>query len=603
MGRITPKGYDNLIHKAGIESSRIERNLRNMGNILNTQTFAIPKKLASKIKVAHEDWTTHGKIRKLWQCDSTLWTGKDESEWLGWLTIAQEELKQLPALEGFAEEIQSAGFTDILLLGMGGSSLCPEVISKTFKSADNYPKLRVLDSTDPEQIEEIESQVNLEKTLFIISSKSGSTLEPNIFCEYFFDKLIKKRADISEVGQHFIAITDPGSPLEKLAHEKFFRAVFHGKPEIGGRYSALSDFGMLPSALMGIKMKEFLERTILMVDSCRPNVSPGENPGVNLGLLLGVSGSEGRNKITFFCSQQIKSLGIWLEQLLAESTGKEGKGLIPITGETIADPKCYGNDRVFVHLKVETDIDEKFEAALLKLQGKGHPIIRIVMKDIYGLGQEFFRWEMATAVAGTILKINPFDQPDVDASKDATRQITDEYEKTGKLDVEKPIYEEDGIQVFANGSSSHQQKKSSLKEVIKVNLSKIKRGDYFGILAYLPMEPNVETQMQEMRLAVRDSKKVATCLEFGPRFLHSTGQVYKGGPNTGVFLEVTGDHKEDLSIPGHRATFGVVEMAQAKGDFQVLTTQKKRRALRVHLKKDVRENLAKLSEAFFEALN
>jgi transaldolase/glucose-6-phosphate isomerase len=574
-----------------------------MINLLNTQIMAIPKKLISRTDAALNDWATNSKIRKLWQSDSSMWTGKDESQWLGWLTIAQEQLERLPSLEGFAEEIQSAGFTDILVLGMGGSSLCPEVISKTFNPADNYPKLHVLDSTDPEQIKEIESQVNLEKTLFVISSKSGSTLEPNIFYKYFFEKLRQKLGDISEVARHFIAITDPGSPLEKLAHEKHFRTVFHGKTSIGGRYSALSDFGMVPAALIGIKMRDFLSQTISMVDSCKPNISLGENPGVGLGLLLGISGSEGRNKITFFCSRQIKHLGIWLEQLLAESTGKEGKGLIPITGEAIADPKYYDNDRVFVYLKVEADNDEKFEAALLKLQDNGHPIIRIVMKDIYGLGQEFFRWEMATAIAGTCFKINPFDQPDVEASKDATRQITDEFEKTGKLDREKPVYEEEGIQVFANEGSSHSQKNSSLKEVLKVNLSKIKRGDYFGILAYLPMDLGYETQMQQMRLAVRDSKKVATCLEFGPRFLHSTGQVYKGGPNTGVFLEVTGENRDDLSIPGLRATFGVVEMAQARGDFQVLTSQKNRRALRVHLMKNVRENLAKLSEAFFEALN
>jgi transaldolase/glucose-6-phosphate isomerase len=571
---------------------------------MNSQSISIPKVMAAQAERIHTDWNSKNCTQRLWERDSSLWTNRDESKWLGWLTVVQEQIKRLPIIDEFSADVRSLNFTDVLLLGMGGSSLCAEVMSKTFAPAEGFPRLHILDSTDPDQIEEIESKINISKTLFIVSSKSGSTLEPNIFCKYFYEKLKKELRELTEIGGRFIVITDIGSPLEKLALEKKFKNVFHGKPDVGGRYSALSDFGMIPSALLGIDMRQLLLRTALMVNSCQQHVLSDENPAARLGLLLGTCGLAGRNKITFFCSEQIKNLGTWLEQLLAESTGKEGKGFIPITGEDITEPRYYGNDRIFVYLKVASDESKKFEENLLKLQEAGHPVVTITMADKYGLGQEFFRWEMATAIAGSVLKINPFNQPDVEASKEATRELTDNYEKTGQLKEEKPIYEEDGIQVFGNHLLSPALgKQSRLAEIIGTSLGEMNAGDYFGLLAYLPMDSRLKSKMQDMRLAIRDSKKVATCLEFGPRFLHSTGQVYKGGPNTGVFLEVTADHKTDLSIPGHRATFGIIEMAQAKGDFQVLTVQKKRRGLRVHLRKDVQNNLAKLSKAFHEALH
>jgi transaldolase/glucose-6-phosphate isomerase len=570
--------------------------------MLNTQVMVLPSMLQEKVDSTLIKWNLNRKMEMLWRGDSALWTGKSESEWMGWLNLVDDGILHLSLIQKFVEEIKNEGFTDILILGMGGSSLCPEVISGIFKPQINYPKLHILDSTDPEQIQEIEKKINLKSTLFIVSSKSGSTLEPNIFLDYFFGK-IKDNFDEKNPGKKFVAITDPGTSLELKAKTLGFRKIFHGKPDVGGRYSALSDFGMVPLALIGSDLKEFFKKTQYMMRGCDSYVSPEDNPGAVLGITLATAALEGKNKVTFICSKKIQNFGIWIEQILAESTGKNGKGVIPINGETLTTPDFYDNDRIFVHLKVKGDEDVNVEKKLFDLGRAGHPLIEIVMKDIYNLGQEFFRWEMATAVAGSVLGINPFDQPDVEASKVATKELTDQYEKNGIIELEKPLYEEGSIQVFSSKEHSRSNNNfSNLADVIKNEFYDIKAGDYFGILAYLPMNSKNQNEMQKMRLNVRDKKKIATCLEFGPRFLHSTGQVYKGGPNIGVFLEVTSDHEKDLAIPDHHATFGIIEMAQAKGDFKVLTTQKKRRGLRIHFKKDVDANLIKLSTAIENAL-
>jgi transaldolase/glucose-6-phosphate isomerase len=485
---------------------------------------------------------------------------------------------------------------------MGGSSLSSEVMSKTFKSKENFLKLHVLDSTDPYQIQKVEHELNLRRTLFIVSSKSGTTLEPNILFDYFFEKVKPLYNDDENIGLSFVAITDKGTPLVQLAMHKKFRKIFYGKADIGGRYSVLSNFGIVPMALMGINVQEFLNSTSTMVNSCKLATNLEEHPAARVGIILGECGLSEINKVTFICSENVQHLGLWLEQLLAESTGKEGKGLIPITGEPLTEPKYYSHDRIFIHIKVASDVTDIADNILEKLKAENHPVIRITLNELQDIGQEFFRWQMITAIAGSILKINPFNQPDVEESKLASKKITDEYERTGTLSAELPVYEEAGIQVFSSsGQTSHPNGYDSLTEFLKHELDDIKAGDYFGILAYLPIEAEYELPMQDMRLAVRDNKRIATCLEFGPRFLHSTGQIYKGGPKIGKFLELTTDHDDDLLIPGHQATFGIIEMAQAKGDLDVLS--QKQSAFRIHIQHDIKKNLHKISDAVHLALS
>jgi transaldolase/glucose-6-phosphate isomerase len=474
----------------------------------------------------------------------------------------------------------------------------------TFGKTDDYPKLEILDSTDPAQVRAREHEIDVRKTLFIVSSKSGSTLEPNIFKQYFYERAKQVLGD--QAGSHFIAVTDPGSQMEQVAQREKFRHIFHGVPSIGGRYSALSNFGMVPAAAMGIDVPKFLERTEQMVQACAPTVPVAENPGVMLGLILGTAAKGGRDKLTFITSPGISDLGAWLEQLIAESTGKDGKGIIPVDREQLGSPEIYGDDRVFAYIRLQNETDAGLDEKLSALANAGHPVVRIVLGDKYDLGQEFFRWEIATAVAGAVLGINPFNQPDVEASKVATRKLTSEYEKTGSLPAEMPLLEENGIRLFADPKNAEALTKAagtnrSVAGYLRAHLSRISRGDYVAILAYLEMNEDHENALQNSRHTIRDAKKVATCLGFGPRFLHSTGQAYKGGPNSGVFLQITCDHPADLPVPGQKYTFGVVESAQARGDFQVLG-ERGRRALRIHFA-DVGQGLANLDRMLREAVH
>jgi len=571
---------------------------------ISRQTYTL-QSLAEPVKIANNDWRASGKVRRLWQHDASLWTGTDESDWLGWLSITEEQLAQIDSLRKIAAEVKSGGFTDVLLLGMGGSSLCPEVLALTFGKNAGFPALHVLDSTDPAQIKTIEKKINLAKTLFIVSSKSGSTLEPNIFKQYFYERA-KQIIGADQAGRHFVAITDPGSKMEQVAKSDGFRHVFYGKPSIGGRYSALSNFGMVPAAVMGVDVEKFLNRTKEMVQACASSVAVEENPGVLLGILLGTAARNGRDKLTFITSPGISDLGAWLEQLLAESTGKQGKGIIPVDREQLGGPELYGDDRVFAYLRLESAPDAAQDAKVTALEKAGQPVIRIAVKEAYNLGQEFFRWEVATAVAGSILGINAFNQPDVEASKVATRALTSEYEKSGALPPETPLLEDGGIRLFSDAKNASELAKlagsdKSLKTYLKAHLGRVQTGDYFALLAYLEMNREHEDQLQTLRQAVRDRKHVATCLGFGPRFLHSTGQAYKGGPNSGVFLQITCDDPSDLPVPGQKYSFGAVKAAQARGDFQVLA-ERGRRALRVHLGGDVNAGLSRLLETFRQSL-
>jgi len=565
---------------------------------------SLPETLASTVKSTIADWQSGGKVKRLWDRDASLWTGEDESKWLGWLDIVEEQLTQHEALQKFAKETQARGFEHILLLGMGGSSLCPEVLRMTFGRIPHAPTLHVLDSTDPAQVKAFEHQVDIAKTLFIVSSKSGSTLEPNIFKQYFFERA-KQVLSANKVGSHFVAVTDPGSKMQQVAEGDGFLHIFFGRPSIGGRYSALSNFGMVPAAAMGLDTKKFLNRTAEMVQACWQSANVAENPGAVLGIVLGAAANSGRDKVTIITSSGISDLGAWLEQLIAESTGKIGKGIIPVDREHLASPDVYGNDRVFAYIRLENEADGDQGAKVTAVEKAGHPVVRITMPGTYDLGAEFFRWEIATAVAGAIIGINPFNQPDVEASKVATRSLTSEYEKNGSLPAEKPILEDSGIKLFTDGKNAADltatASEKSLGGYLKAHLNRIHAGDYFAVLGYIQMNAEHEQSLQTLRHAVRDKKHVATCIGFGPRFLHSTGQAYKGGPNSGVFLQVTCDDSVELPVPGQKYTFGVVKAAQARGDFQVLA-ERGRRALRVHLGKDLKSGLATLQAAVQKAL-
>jgi len=401
-------------------------------------------------------------------------------------------------------------------------------------------------------------------------------------------------------------VTDPGSSLEKLATKQGFARIFHGDPSIGGRYSVLSPFGLVPAAAAGIDVRSLITHALAMVRSCGPDVPPHENPGVQLGLAMGLAGLEGRDKVTITSSEKIADFGAWTEQLIAESTGKEGKGLIPIDGEPLADPSLYGNDRFFIDIRTEGEDDASHDDRIAALEAAGHPVVRIVMKSIDHIGQEFFRFEMAAAVAGAVLGINPFNQPDVEAAKIKTRELTGAFEKTGSLPAEKPVMSTDEADLYTDEHNAAELRKAgangTLGSWIKAHLSRSDSGDYVALLAYIARDPGTIGALQKMRLAVRDKHHLATCAEFGPRFLHSTGQAYKGGPDSGVFLQITAEDDEDLPLPGQKASFGIIKAAQARGDFDVLT-ERGRRALRVHLKGGLGPALAALDAAIAEALN
>jgi transaldolase / glucose-6-phosphate isomerase len=527
----------------------------------------------------------NGTVARIWARDASVWTGRDEASWLGWLDIGDRQLDNVDRLLAVAEDVRTAGFEHIVLLGMGGSSLAPEVLAKTFGRQPGFPELLILDSTDPAQVKAVEEAVDLRRSLFIVSSKSGSTLEPNIFKAYFFER-VAELVGREAAGKRFVAITDPGSQVEAVADADGFRFVASGDKTIGGRYSALSNFGLVPAAAMGLDVVELLQRVQRMVRSCSPKTPAAENPGLVLGTAIGLQAKAGRDKLTLLVSPGIDDLGAWLEQLIAESTGKEGKGVIPVDREPLASPDAYRDDRLFVYVRLDSAPSAVQDRAVAELERAGHPVVKLRLEDVYDIGAEFFRWEFATAVAGSVLGINPFDQPDVEASKIATRALTEEYERTGALPAETPLRIDD----------------PAFEETLAEHLALIGPGDYAALLAYVPMTDEHEAELTRIRTLIRDRRGVATCVGFGPRFLHSTGQAYKGGPNSGVFLQLTCDDEADLEVPGRRYTFGVVKAAQARGDLEVLEARG-RRALRIHLGADVCAGLERLRKAVEAALS
>ncbi|AGK56924.1 bifunctional transaldolase/phosoglucose isomerase [Hyphomicrobium denitrificans 1NES1] len=558
-----------------------------------------------EMKSAYENelevWRKNGFIRRFWAGDKSLWTGADEDKWLGWLDIVGHELAGVGLLQGFAADVKQRDFTDVVLLGMGGSSLGPEVLSETFGQQTGWPHFHMLDSTDPAQIKAIERAIDLGKTLFIVSSKSGSTLEPNIFMDYFFERVGVVRGK-HKAGDQFVAVTDPGSSLERRAKQLGFAHIFYGVPSIGGRYSVLSKFGLVPAAAMGLDVKRLLETALFMERACGSDVPPSENSGVKLGIALGIAATSfGRNKVTIIASPEIADLGAWLEQLLAESTGKHGCGLIPLADEPPNTPDHYGSDRFFAYLELDGRAAQSQQDAVAALEKAGHPIAKIHVKDIWHIGQEFFRWEIATAVAGKIIGIDPFDQPDVEASKVKSSALTEVYEKSHSLPKEEPVFRENGVALYADPRNAAELgRHNTLAGYLKSHFGRMKAGDYVALLPYIQRDEIHTRAMTAMRTRIRDKTHAATSLGFGPRFQHSTGQAYKGGPNSGVFLQVTCDDPSDIDVPGHSYSFGIVKAAQARGDLDVLV-ERNRRALRVHVK-DVDAGLVELARAIDEAL-
>ncbi|WP_128927443.1 bifunctional transaldolase/phosoglucose isomerase [Bradyrhizobium guangxiense] len=575
-----------------------------LGPALDRQDLSLGDGLGKAVAKSTEEWRAAAKIRRLWQRDKSVWTGADEDKWLGWLDSAAKA--DVADYEDYAGRVKGQKFSDAVVLGMGGSSLGPEVLAETFGKKPGFPKLHVLDSTDPAQVRAMESKIDIANTVFIVSSKSGGTTEPNAMKDYFHDQVAKAVGAKVKTGHRFIAVTDPGSSLEKAAKKLNYARIFRGEPSIGGRYSVLSPFGLVPAATAGIDVKTIVKHALAMPRSCGPDVPPSENPGVQLGLAIGLAGLEGRDKVTILASKKIADFGAWAEQLIAESTGKEGKGLIPIEGEPLGDPSVYGNDRFFIDIRVEGEADAAHDSKLAAIEAAGHPVVRIAMKSIDHLGQEFFRFEMATAVAGSILGINPFDQPDVEAAKIKTRELTAAFEKTGALPQEEPVVSTDEADLYTDEANATALRAAGangdLTSWLKAHLSRSGDGDYVALLGYIARDKATIDALQAMRLEVREKRHVATCAEFGPRFLHSTGQAYKGGPDSGVFLQITADDAKDLAVPGQKASFGVIKAAQARGDFDVLT-ERGRRALRVHLKGGLKKGLAALNAALNDALN
>ena len=538
-----------------------------------------------------EQWT-----RKIWRKDAALWKAEEEHQKiirnsLGWVTVIEQVSAAAEELAAFSARIRNDGFKHVMLLGMGGSSLCPEVFRRTFGKTPGFPELLVLDSTDPATVAAFEAKVDLARTLFIVASKSGSTVEPLMFYRYFFDRVRQLKGD--KAGENFIAITDPGTKMEQMAKDDHFRRIFLNPADIGGRYSAMSFFGIIPAALQGFDFKTLIGRVERAMHACSPVVPAADNPAVRLGAIIGALAAEGRNKLTLTTDPEISSLGLWIEQLVAESTGKEGKGILPVAGEPLGSPSVYGNDRMFVHIAVGL-IDPEAENRLRVLEAAGHPVVRRVLNDTLDLGEEFYLWEMATAVAGKILGINPFDQPNVKESKDNTDSLIEDFKQHGKLTDQslKPearqhlAVEDNGLKVFCSEATIQQLGANrTVESFIGAHLKRAVAGNYIALCDYIQETDEHETLLQNIRLHLRDALRVATTTGYGPRFLHSTGQLHKGGDDSGVFIQITADDAKDVPLSGEPFSFGVLKQAQALGDFASLASRH-RRAIRVHLGTD-----------------
>lgn len=542
----------------------------------------LPEREARSIADAWAAWRDGKCTQRLWDRDASLWTGADEARWLGWLAAPREQQEELPGYLALADGARDEGLSHALLLGMGGSSLCCEVLAETFGSAEGRPQLIVVDSTVPAQVRSVEARIDPARTVCIVSSKSGGTVETDVLRRHFFALVGDPR--------RFIAITDPGSALEKRAGQEGWRAVAHGRPEIGGRFSALSPFGLLPAALIGVDVDDLLARA--------RRLSREPEPALALGVALGTLARDGRDKLTLLTSPGLAALGAWLEQLIAESTGKNGVGIVPVDGETPLPPDGYGADRVFAYVRLASAPDPAQDRFADELAAAGQPVLRVDVAEPAELGAEFLRWELATAAAGSVLGIHPFDQPDVEAAKVAARELIASYEETGALPQAEPLLREGVFEIYADdGSRASLASLGDLRAVLRAHLAQLGAGDYLALNAFVERSAAHAAPLAALRDAVAREHRCATTLGFGPRFLHSTGQLHKGGPGSALILEVTAHDATDLAIPEQRISFGVLKDAQAAGDFAVLCARG-RRALRVHIASgDVADGLRSLADA------
>jgi len=594
------------------EGVTVEDRFYQSGKLLSNQTNGRSEKvmkpmvcavgeLQQRIDRALQDAEGADVPKRIWRKDASLWKDDESSQKiiknsLGWLTVPDEMIAVVDELTEFAELIRVRGFQYVMVCGMGGSSLCPEVLAKTFGRQPGFPELLVLDSTNPDVLADLLSRVDLEHCLFIIASKSGSTTEPNTFYKFWYDQVSKR---IDSPGKNFIAITDPGSPLVETAAELGFQRTFLNQSDIGGRYSALSYFGMVPAALMGIDLHKFLSRAKEAEQSCSAVMPGSKNVALQLGTIIGECANVGRDKLTLVIDEQVSTLGLWIEQLVAESTGKEGKGILPVASEPLGQVADYGDDRLFVSISTGQQSEETRQR-LDDLAAAGHPVVYRGLNDLYDLAAEFFVWEFATACAGWRLAINPFDQPNVQESKDATKELLNAFVTHGQLPEQSKLVSDDLITIYADAERQALPDSTTL-DAVQTHLSTIKRGDYIALLNYIEETSQVDVELEEIRRLLRNATKCATTVGYGPRFLHSTGQLHKGGPDTGVFFQITANDATDFAVPGDPYTFSILKQAQALGDFRSLSAHG-RRAIRVDLGNDTIGGLKRLESLIVEAL-
>jgi transaldolase/glucose-6-phosphate isomerase len=569
--------------------------------------------LAPEVEAALDRLARAETARRLWAHDTTLWKPNDAvhqktiARRLGWLDVTEIMRPLVPELEAFAGRVRAEGFTHALVLGMGGSSLCAEALGRMLGTAAGWLDLAVLDSTHPASVRAAIARSDPARTLYVIASKSGTTAETDAFFSYFYERLRELKG--ARAGENFVAITDAGTPLEARAVERRVRAVFRNPSDIGGRYSALSYFGLLPAALAGADIRELLDRADLMRHACGPEVPERVNPAFVLGAALAEAALTGRDKVTLVASASVAALGDWVEQLLAESTGKEGKGLIPVVGEPLGAPEAYGGDRFVVHVSVYGESGDDEESFVRALHERGTPVLPLVLADTLDLGGEFFRWEMATAVAGAVLGVDPFNEPNVKESKDNTARLLDKYERAGALPGERWGMEEDGIALYCSeemwtflSRKSGDGRTATLAAYLALFFALAREGDYLALLAYLDRTDAIDDGLASLRVTARNHLRLATTLGYGPRYLHSTGQLHKGGPATGLFIQVTEDYKDDVPVPGESYSFAVLNRAQAAGDLRSLYA-KGRRAVRLHLSRGAEDSLDAVAAVMNRALD
>ena len=551
------------------------------------QTFTTPG-YESQVGAAFKDLDKNDFPARLWKKDASLWSNEPAQQEaikdaLGWLTVAETMSERVKELISFADEVRRAGFRDVVLLGMGGSSQSAELFAATFTSAPGYPKLHVLDSTVPETIRALDRNIDITRTLFVVASKTGATVETLSNFNAFFERVKAKSSN--PAGSHFVAITDPGTRLAALAKENRFRRVFLNLPDIVGCYSVLSYFGLVPAALIGVDVAACVDRAIRMTHSSAGCVRVEENPGVSLGAVLGALSKAGRDKVTFMISPPIGAFGLWVEQLLAESTGKDGVGLVPVCDEPIVGPKSYGKDRVFVYLKLGNGADAAQDAAFESIKKAGIPTVQITLSEKIDLGEEFMRWEIAAATAGAVTGVDPFEQPGVQESKDNTSRILAEFGRIKNFPAQEPIAVSGQLALFSGGAAGDALRAGAdFRDTVRGFMNLAQPGDYFATMAYVAPNPTVDREIAAIRKAVIERYGVATTFGYGPRCLHSTGQLHKGGPNSGLFMQITQDHRDrdSIAIPGAPYDFAQLNQTQYLGDFQSLQAHG-RRLIRVHL--------------------